>query len=165
MLTGTIECRCKCESCGALYQIPIAQEDDRQSVDLPLWCEADFRGKVLWAVNGEHLDFLEETVAATLREKVVWGRTRISLHGAMPYHLPSWLLQPRTDRTFSASSRNSRRQSLPNGSCDSYRIRFDLAGGGKSGKRIADPSHLVKFHTGQSGCWQAFGFAYTFPRS
>lgn len=93
------------------------------------------------------------------------GRTRISLHGAMPYHLPSWLFQPRTDRTFSASSRSSRRQSLPNGSCDSYRIRLDLAGGRKSGKRIADPSHLVKFHTGQSGCWQTFGFAYTFPRS
>lgn len=74
MLTGTIECRCKRESCGTLYQIPIAQEYDRQSVDLPLWCKADFRGKVLWGVNGEHLDFLEETVAATLREKVVWGK-------------------------------------------------------------------------------------------
>ena len=83
---------CKCESCGTIYQIPIAQEYDRQFVDLPLWFKADFRGKVLWAVNGEHLDFLEEIVAATLREKVVRGRTRISRNGAMPYNLPSWLL-------------------------------------------------------------------------
>ena len=84
--------QCQCHSCGAIYQIPIAKEYARQMVDLPLWLKADFRGKVLWAVNGEHLDYLEEIVGATLREKVVWGKTRISLTGAMPYNLPSWLL-------------------------------------------------------------------------
>lgn len=85
-------CQCKCKTCGAIYQIAIARDYDRQFVDLPLWLKADFRGKILWAVNGEHLDFLEEIVAATLREKVVWGTARISLNGAMPYNLPSWLL-------------------------------------------------------------------------
>jgi hypothetical protein len=85
-------CQCKCESCGAIYQIPFAQEHTRQFVDLPLWLKANFRGEVFWAVNGEHLDFLEEVVAATLREKVVSSGARLSLNGAMPYNLPSWLL-------------------------------------------------------------------------
>ena len=83
---------CKCESCGAIYQIPVAKEYARQFVDLPLWLKADFRGKVFWAINGEHLDFLEEVIAATLREKVVSRGMRISLNGTMPYNLPSWLL-------------------------------------------------------------------------
>lgn len=85
-------CQCKCESCGAIYQISITQDYARQFIELPLWLKADFRGKVLWAVNGEHLDFMEEIVAATLREKVVSRGMRISLNGAMPYNLPSWLL-------------------------------------------------------------------------
>lgn len=84
--------QCKCDSCGAVYQIPIAQDYARQFVDLPLWLKADFRGNVFWAVNGEHLDFLEEVVAATLGEKVVSREMRISLNGAMPYNLPRWLL-------------------------------------------------------------------------
>src|SRR5215467_4833281 len=53
-------CQCRCESCGAIYQIPVAEEYARQFVDLPLWLKADFRGKVFWAVNAEHVDFLEE---------------------------------------------------------------------------------------------------------
>jgi len=85
-------CQCKCESCGAIYQIPVAKEYARQFIELPLWLKADFRGKVFWAVNGEHLDFLENVVAATLREKVVSRGERIRLTMAMPYNLPTWLL-------------------------------------------------------------------------
>jgi len=85
-------CQCRFESCGAIYKIPVAKEYRRQFVELPLWLRANFRGKMFWAVNGEHLDFLEQVVAATLREKVVFRGERIRLTMAMPFNLPSWLL-------------------------------------------------------------------------
>src|SRR5437660_5803764 len=70
-------CQCKCESCGAIYQIPIVKDYRRQFVELPLWLKMNFRGKMFWAVNGEHPDFLEQVIAATLREKVVSRGKRI----------------------------------------------------------------------------------------
>jgi len=60
---------------------------------LPLWLQAPCRGETLWAYNARHLDFLEETVRATLREQ------RIGEHGwsnqALRNRLPKWMLAAR----------------------------------------------------------------------
>jgi hypothetical protein len=53
---------------------------------LPLWLQADCRGKCLWAYNAEHLDLLESYVAARLRERQT---TPGSMN--MTARLPAWL--------------------------------------------------------------------------
>lgn len=64
----------------------------RQYSDLPLWLKTDFRGKVFWAFNGEHLDFLERVIRSTLRERPVMRGRRLAFTMRMPFNLPSWLL-------------------------------------------------------------------------
>jgi hypothetical protein len=89
---GTRTCMCKCKSCGAVYSIPISGDHTRQFVDFPFWLKSNFRGKIFWAVNGEHLDLLEQVVGATLRERPIYFGRRISFTTMMPFNLPSWLL-------------------------------------------------------------------------
>ncbi len=89
---GKRSCECKCKNCGALYKIPINRNYAGQVVDLPLWLKASFRENVLWAVNGEHLDYLEQVVGATLRERPILNGKRQSFTTAMPFNLPSWIL-------------------------------------------------------------------------
>ena len=83
---------CKCKNCGALYKIPINRNYARQVVDLPLWLKASFRENVFWAVNGEHLDYLEQVVGAILRERPILNGKRESFTTSMPFNLPSWIL-------------------------------------------------------------------------
>jgi len=47
---------------------------------------------VLWAVSGEHLDYLEQVVGATLRERPILNSKRQSFTTSMPFNLPSWIL-------------------------------------------------------------------------
>jgi len=75
-----------------LYKIPINRNYARQVVDLPLWLKASFRENVLWAVKGEHLDYLEQVVGATLRERPILNGKRESFATSMPFNLPSWIL-------------------------------------------------------------------------
>jgi hypothetical protein len=91
-------CGCKCKHCGALYQIPISPNYVRQIVDLPLWLKANFRRKVFWAVNGEHLDYLEQVIGATLRERPIVNGRRLPLTTSMPFNLPSWILSAKNRR-------------------------------------------------------------------
>jgi hypothetical protein len=93
---------CKCGACGAIYSISLSEDYSTLYTKLPLWLRADFRGKVFWALNSEHLDYLEKVIRATLRERPVL----IPLSGAdrpqfpkravtnqnMPFNLPAWLL-------------------------------------------------------------------------
>lgn len=83
---------CKCGSCGGVYKIPFDTEYDRIFPNLPLWLKADFRGKVFWALNAEHLELLERVIRSTLRERPVMGGRRLSFTMRMPFNLPSWIL-------------------------------------------------------------------------
>jgi len=89
---GKRSCECKCKNCGALYKIPINRNYARQVVDLPLWLKASFRENVLWAVKGEHLDYLEQVVGAILRERPILNGKRESFTTSTPFNLPSWIL-------------------------------------------------------------------------
>jgi hypothetical protein len=51
---------------------------------LPLWLAMPFRGRTLWAVNAEHLTYLENYVAAGLRE-IGPGNSRLGSR------LPTWI--------------------------------------------------------------------------
>lgn len=51
---------------------------------LPLWLRTEFRGRLLWAVNEPHLDFLERFVAAGVREQSPGNSTLAS-------RLPAWI--------------------------------------------------------------------------
>jgi hypothetical protein len=51
---------------------------------LPLWLQTEFRGRLLWAVNEPHLDFMERYVAAGVREQVRVNSTLAS-------RLPAWI--------------------------------------------------------------------------
>ena len=54
---------------------------------LPLWLKTEMYGEVLWAYNHEHLDILEQHVAAKLRERNGF-KYRIKGIGA---RLPRWM--------------------------------------------------------------------------
>ena len=51
---------------------------------LTLWLQADFRGRLLWAVNWSHLNFLQRFVAAGIREQSPGNSTQVS-------RLPAWI--------------------------------------------------------------------------
>ncbi|MBP2472260.1 hypothetical protein JOF53_001132 [Crossiella equi] len=55
---------------------------------LPLWLQADCRGELLWALNREHLDYLESYVSARLREHEP-GHFTLSLVARLPRWLTS----------------------------------------------------------------------------
>jgi hypothetical protein len=58
--------------------------------ELPLWLSTPCCGKVLWAYNVQHLDFLEDFVKARLRE-----RTKDDMYGwsnrSLASRLPKWM--------------------------------------------------------------------------
>jgi len=59
-----------------------APKKDRR---IRLWLETDFRGENLWAVNEQHLSYLEAYVAAGVRE------TTIPSNGTIASRLPAWI--------------------------------------------------------------------------
>jgi hypothetical protein len=59
---------------------------DESSFGAPLWLQRSCCGRTLWALNAEHLDFLERYVAADLRER---GSVTGTL--SLAESLPAWL--------------------------------------------------------------------------
>src|SRR5229473_3127273 len=90
--TGRLLAQCSCTKCGAIYSIALIDNYRRRMVQLPLWLKNDFRGELFWAVNGDHLLFLEGIIAARLRERPIHRGNRMKLTRAMPFNLPSWML-------------------------------------------------------------------------
>jgi hypothetical protein len=77
--------QCSCLHCG--HQWMATAEADFFS-DGPLWLQARCHGNVLWVLNRPHLDFLEEFIAAGLREERMQDRSTRRLSSA----LPGWML-------------------------------------------------------------------------
>jgi hypothetical protein len=78
--------RLRCRGCGwtkepATRRPWVATKQHRPS---RLWLEADFRGERLWALNEQHLRFLEDYVAAGARETSPFNSTIAS-------RLPAWI--------------------------------------------------------------------------
>ena len=93
---------CKCGACGAIYSISLSANYSTFYTKLPLWLRVDFRDTVFWALNNDHLDYLERVIRATLRERPVLIpisghetsviRSRAMTNQNMPFNLPAWLL-------------------------------------------------------------------------
>lgn len=86
----------KCTNCGATesyapknmvqeWQYSNPGEPSDSYFGLSLWLVEKFRGNLLWALNYQHLQYLKEYIAATLREKN--NRT----HWTMVEKLPDWM--------------------------------------------------------------------------
>ncbi len=79
--------RCTCGASSrqpqSVYDYPRGDGIDPCS-GLALWLAAPFRGRVLWAVNADHLTYLENYVAAGLRE-VGPGNSRLGSR------IPAWI--------------------------------------------------------------------------
>lgn len=76
----------RCRVCGwtgapAVMRRWVAPKRSRKA---PLWLETDFRGERLWVVNEQHLRFLEEYVAAGVRETGPFN-------GTIASRLPAWI--------------------------------------------------------------------------
>jgi hypothetical protein len=56
-----------------------------------LWYQDDFEGETLWAYNLEHLHFLQQHLAAGLRERHKVANANASLGS----RLPKWMLAKR----------------------------------------------------------------------
>lgn len=86
--SGAKTMRCEC-GWSALYQASANEywslaRGHHPGTGLPLWLRADFRGKVLWAVDEQHLTYLERYVAAGVREAGPGNSTLAS-------RLPAWV--------------------------------------------------------------------------
>lgn len=55
---------------------------------LPLWLQADCKGHTLWFYNAEHMEFVEDYVAAKLRERKPHEHYR---NKTMSSRLPTWI--------------------------------------------------------------------------
>jgi ribosomal protein S27AE len=78
--------RLRCRGCGWVKEPTVSDSwgKPKRQKWARLWLEVDFRGERLWAVNEEHLDFLESYVAAGVRETSPFNSTIAS-------RLPAWI--------------------------------------------------------------------------
>ncbi|MEU6858945.1 hypothetical protein AB0B28_08750 [Glycomyces sp. NPDC046736] len=75
--------RMVCRVCGWTKE-PTIHHISKPLPRTRLWLETDFRGERLWAVNEQHLRFLEDYVAAGVRETGSFNSTLAS-------RLPAWI--------------------------------------------------------------------------
>lgn len=81
---------------------------------LALWLQAPCVGHTVWALDGEHLDFLRRAIAATLRERATYdgwdGRPRTdTYYGRIPAALPTWMkLAKHRDEVLAALEKMAR---------------------------------------------------------
>jgi len=76
---------CVCLHCGHQWSIRV---DVAFFTAGPLWLTTTVHQNVLWVLNREHLDFLEQFIAADLREERMPERSTRRLSSA----LPPWML-------------------------------------------------------------------------
>ncbi len=76
---------CVCLRCGHQWA---ARVDVKFFTAGPLWLKTTVHKKVLWVLNREHLDFLEQFIEADLREERMPERSTHRLSSA----LPPWML-------------------------------------------------------------------------
>ena len=98
-LAAPVARRLVCAHCGltkdrAAHAYP-PRELDAWYEQLELWLQMPCCGETLWAYNQEHLDFLEQYVAATLRERTRKDGTTLSQTAArnstLASRLPAWI--------------------------------------------------------------------------
>src|SRR5699024_2318562 len=98
-LAAPVARRLVCAHCGltkerAAQAYP-PREQDAWYDALELWLQTPCCGETLWAYNKEHLDFLEQYVAATLRERThpdgtLWSQTP-ARNSTLASRLPAWI--------------------------------------------------------------------------
>lgn len=82
----------RCRGCGASHRYPVhtasnwTDHDHDCSSGLPYFLQTTVRGRVLWASNLDHLQFLENYVRAQLRERFLG-----STHKTTAARLPVWI--------------------------------------------------------------------------
>ncbi len=76
---------CSCLHCGHQWSVAVGP---RFFTAGPLWLKMPCRKNVLWILNRPHLDFLEEFIAAELREERMPGLSSRRMSAA----LPRWML-------------------------------------------------------------------------
>lgn len=93
MVTNWTDLRgeCRCSACGVQYSIRIDEFVSTIS-SLPLWFKKNFRSHVFWALNEEHLNYLEKVIAMPLRERPKLAGYPCRFSMAMPFNLPAWML-------------------------------------------------------------------------
>lgn len=79
-----------CPGCRAVTSLPLRWWPETRSgaatyAGLELWLQTPCRGRVLWAYDAEHLDFLERYVQASLRER------EPNRNGSLASRLPAWM--------------------------------------------------------------------------
>ncbi|GAA4910381.1 hypothetical protein LX16_2721 [Stackebrandtia albiflava] len=81
-----MRCRCGWSRRFDMTAVPMGSlyRGQEPRTGLPLWLRSEFRGRLLWAVNEAHLDFLERYVAAGVREQSPGNSTLAS-------RLPAWI--------------------------------------------------------------------------
>ncbi|WP_088068111.1 hypothetical protein [Gottfriedia luciferensis] len=71
-----------CQKCGIVY---VSNSISNIGGEESLWLQTHCCGKTLWAYNKEHLDFLENYVRASLRERVP------KINSSLASRLPNWI--------------------------------------------------------------------------
>ena len=73
------------------------RDQDAWYDQLELWLQTPCCGETLWAYNKEHLDFLEQYVAATLRERTRPNGTGryAARNSTLTSRLPGWIKRAR----------------------------------------------------------------------
>jgi hypothetical protein len=76
---------CACPACGNIWKIR-KKRLAYSFLDLPLWLQTRCCGEVLWALNEDHLSYLEIYLGARVRRRVR------GLNSTVPARLPKWML-------------------------------------------------------------------------
>lgn len=98
-LAAPVARRLVCAHCGLTKdrgaRVYPPREQDAWYEQLELWLQTPCCGETLWAYNADHLDFLEQYVAAPLRERAHPDGTTLSRTGArnssLASRLPAWI--------------------------------------------------------------------------
>jgi hypothetical protein len=97
-LAAPVARRLVCAHCGLTKDRAAAYPPRAQDAwydQLELWLQTPCGGETLWAYNQEHLDFLEQYVAAPLRERAHPDGSTLSQTGArnstLASRLPAWI--------------------------------------------------------------------------
>ncbi|SFS76343.1 hypothetical protein [Paenibacillus sp. BC26] len=75
----------QCKRCGVLTNPLVGTWGNGTFMGLRLWLRTNCCGKLLWAYNKEHLDFMDGYINATLRE------TLPNMNQSLASRLPIWI--------------------------------------------------------------------------